>query len=101
MVSVTTVLPTPGAPAAQDVSHPASPSATGAQGSASAAPQPSVGVEVELKVEVKRESPLDPEFEEGGQAMSVASCVSREVTGNFTTGFQGFVWFCLIYPISS
>ncbi|XP_034456694.1 protein capicua homolog isoform X1 [Hippoglossus hippoglossus] len=80
VVSVTSVLPTLGASAAQDVTHPASPSAAGAQGSASATPQPSVGVEVELKVEVKRESPLDPQLEEGGQAMSVASCMSRDVT---------------------
>ncbi|XP_060936663.1 protein capicua homolog [Limanda limanda] len=77
VVSVTAVLPTLGASAAaQEVTSPASPSATGA----STAPQPSVGVEVELKVEVKRESPLDPQMEEGGQAMSVASCMSREVT---------------------
>ncbi|CAB1444533.1 unnamed protein product [Pleuronectes platessa] len=47
-------------------------------GLASATPQPGVGVEV--KVEVKRESPLDPQMEEGGQAMSVASCMSRDVT---------------------
>ncbi|XP_060948399.1 protein capicua homolog [Limanda limanda] len=76
VVSVTAVLPTLGASAAQEVTSPASPSATGA----STTPQPSVGVEVELKVEVKRESPLDPQMEEGGQAMSVASCMSREVT---------------------
>ncbi|XP_069372152.1 protein capicua homolog isoform X1 [Paralichthys olivaceus] len=77
VVSVATVLSTVGASAAQDVTNPSSPSATGAQGSATATPQPSAGVEVELKVEVKRESPVDAQIEDGGQGISVASCMSH------------------------
>lgn len=62
---------------AQDVMNPSSPLATGV-----ATPQPSVGAEVELKVEVKRESQLDAQFEDGGQGMSAATCTSTAATGN-------------------
>ncbi|XP_071355433.1 protein capicua homolog isoform X2 [Trachinotus anak] len=75
VVSVTTMPPAVGA-SAQDVISPSSPLVTGLQGSAVATPQPSMGVEVEPKVEVKRESQLDAQTEDGGQGMSVTNCMS-------------------------
>ncbi|TKS89081.1 Protein capicua -like protein [Collichthys lucidus] len=73
VVSMTTVPPAVAAPA-QDIMNPSSPMATGVQGSAAAAaaatPEPNVAMEVEPKVEVKRESQLDSHAEEGGYGLS-------------------------------
>ncbi|XP_035537540.1 protein capicua homolog isoform X2 [Morone saxatilis] len=73
VVSVTTVPPAVAAPA-QDIINPSSPLATGVPGSAVATPQPNVAVEVEPKVEVKRESQLDGQAEDGGYG--VQSCAA-------------------------
>ncbi|XP_023250591.1 protein capicua homolog isoform X2 [Seriola lalandi dorsalis] len=81
VVSVTTVPPAVGA-SAQDVINPSSPLATGLQGSAVVTLQPSVGAEVEPKVEVKRErdSQLDAQTEDGGQGVSLANCMINSAT---------------------
>ncbi|KAM3596567.1 uncharacterized protein V6R79_016898 [Siganus canaliculatus] len=71
VVSMTTMPPAVAAPA-QDVMTPSSPLATGMQGSAVATPQPNVGVEMELKVEVKKENQLDGPAE--AAAYGSASC---------------------------
>ncbi|XP_038580183.1 protein capicua homolog isoform X2 [Micropterus salmoides] len=80
VVSVTTMPPAVATPA-QDVINPSSPLATGVQGSAAASPQANVTMDVQPKVEVKRESQLD---EDGGHglpscavSLSVATCMSN------------------------
>ncbi|XP_070777470.1 protein capicua homolog [Enoplosus armatus] len=82
VVPTTTTPPAVAAPA-QDVINPSSPLATGVQGSAVATPQSNVAVEVEPKVEVKRESQLD---EDGGHrfsscavSSSLATCMSNAI----------------------
>lgn len=98
VVSVTTVPPAVAAPA-QDIMNPSSPMATGVQGSAAAAtPEPNVAVEVEPKVEVKRESQLDSHAEEGGYglssytpASSLATCMINAMAGEAPLVFSGLV----------
>ncbi|XP_030003603.1 protein capicua homolog [Sphaeramia orbicularis] len=77
VVSVTTVPSAVAAPA-QDLVNPSSPLAMGAQGSAAATPQPSAVMELEPKVEVKKEVQSDGPDEDGGQG---SSC-SVDGTGN-------------------
>lgn len=67
---------------AQDMINPSSPLATGVQGSAVATSQTSLAVEVEPKVEVKREKQLDTQPEDGEQGISVATCTNNAATGN-------------------
>lgn len=81
VVSVTSVPPAVAAPA-QDLINPSSPRATGVQGSAVATSQPSLALEVEPKVEVKREKQLDAQPGDGEQGISAACCTSNDVTGN-------------------
>lgn len=69
MVSVTTVPSAVAAPA-QDLVNPSSPLAMGAQGSAAATPQPSAAMELEPKVEVKKEVQSDGTDEDGCQGSS-------------------------------
>lgn len=69
VVSMTTMPPAVAAPA-QDIMNPSSPLATGVQGSAVAPSQPNVAVELEPKVEVKRESQLDCQAEDVGYGWS-------------------------------
>lgn len=98
VVSVTTVPPAVAAPA-QDIMNPSSPMATGVQGSAAAAtPEPNVAVEVEPKVEVKRESQLDSHAEEGGYglssytpASSLATCMINAMAGEAPLVLSGLV----------
>ncbi|XP_030267373.1 protein capicua homolog isoform X1 [Sparus aurata] len=80
VVSMTTMPPAVAAPA-QDIMNPSSPLATGVQGSAVAPSQPNVAVELEPKVEVKRESQLDCQAEDGGYGWSscaVTTAVKKE-----------------------
>ncbi|XP_035847386.1 protein capicua homolog isoform X2 [Sander lucioperca] len=82
VVSVTTcdnVPPAVAAPA-QDAMNPPSPSAMGVQGSAGTTPQPNEAEEVELKVEVKRESLTDGQTDEGGQGWSSCAASSSLAT---------------------
>lgn len=81
MVSVTSMPPAVAAPA-QDMINPSSPLATGVQGSAVVTSQPSLAVEVEPKVEVKREKQLDAQIEDEEQGISGATCISSAATGN-------------------
>lgn len=67
---------------AQDMINPSSPLATGVQGSAAATSQPNLAVVVEPKVEVKRESQLDAQLEDGEQGNLGATCTSSAATGN-------------------
>lgn len=80
---------------AQDVINPSSPLATGVQGSAAASPQANVTMDVQPKVEVKRESQLD---EDGGHglpscavSLSVATCMSNATAGNAPLVLFGLV----------
>ncbi|XP_032391775.1 protein capicua homolog isoform X2 [Etheostoma spectabile] len=84
VVSVTTCDDAPPAMAApaQDARNPPSLSAMGVQRSAGTTPQPNEAEEVELKVEVKKESLTDGQTEEGGQgwlncaaSSSLATCL--------------------------
>lgn len=66
--------------------------ATGVQGSVAATPQPNLAVEVKPKVEVKMESQLDCQAEDGGYGLSsyaasssLASCMFN-ATGNAPLG---------------
>ncbi|XP_076610256.1 protein capicua homolog isoform X2 [Chaetodon auriga] len=77
VVSVTTVPPAVGSPA-QDVINASSPLATGVQGSAVATPQ--LNMEVEPKVEVKRESQPDGQAEDGGYMFSSCAAGSSLAT---------------------
>ncbi|XP_074470313.1 protein capicua homolog isoform X2 [Sebastes fasciatus] len=81
VVSVTTAPPAVAAPA-EDVMNPSSPLATGVQGSAAATFHPDVAEEVELKVEVKRESLPDGQTEDGGQGWSSCAASSSLATFN-------------------
>ncbi|XP_059206662.1 protein capicua homolog isoform X2 [Centropristis striata] len=84
VVSMTAVPPALAAPA-QDVMNPSSPLATGVQGSAAATPQPHMALEdVELKVEVKKESLSDGHSEDGGQGRSSSAVSSSSVTFNLS-----------------
>ncbi|KAM9340503.1 protein capicua homolog [Symphorus nematophorus] len=76
VVSVTTMPPAVATPA-QDVINPSSPLATVVQGSAVATPQPNMAVEVEPKVEVKRESQPDGQTEDGGYGL--LSCAASSL----------------------
>ncbi|KAF7657575.1 hypothetical protein LDENG_00025190 [Lucifuga dentata] len=69
VVSLTTVPPAVATPA-QGVVNPSSPLPTGVQGSAVATSQPSGALEVEQKVEVKRENQSDAPAEDVGQGIS-------------------------------
>ncbi|XP_078124080.1 protein capicua homolog isoform X2 [Sander vitreus] len=82
VVSVTTCDNVPPAVAApvQDAMNPPSPSAMGVQGSAGTTPQPNEAEEVELKVEVKRESLTDGQTDEGGQGWSSCAASSSLAT---------------------
>lgn len=97
VVSVTTVPPAVATPA-QDVINPSSPLATGVQGSVVATPQPNVAVEVEPKVEVKRESQTDCHAEDGGYVLSscatnssLATCVINATAGKASLALYGLV----------
>ncbi|KAK2830742.1 hypothetical protein Q5P01_018673 [Channa striata] len=76
VVSVTSVQPAVAAPP-QDVINPASPLATGVQGSFMGTSQ---AIEVQPKVEVKRESHPDAQVEDGEQGMSAAAYSSNAAT---------------------
>ncbi|KAM4630181.1 protein capicua homolog isoform 2-T2 [Polymixia lowei] len=86
MVSMTT-MPPAAASVAQGVVNPSSPLAMGMQGSVAATPQPSVGVEVEQQVEVKREFETDAQIEAGGHgsAGSTANCLTANSRNIITT----------------
>lgn len=69
--------------------NPSSPLATGVQGSAVPTSQPYVAVDLEPKVEVKREIQPDGETEDGGHGFSscaasslLALCMSNATAGN-------------------
>ncbi|XP_026205845.1 protein capicua homolog isoform X2 [Anabas testudineus] len=79
VVSVASMPPAVAAPA-QDMINPSSPLATGVQGSAAATSQPNLAVVVEPKVEVKRESQLDAQLEDGEQGNLGATCTSSAAT---------------------
>ncbi|XP_041663915.1 protein capicua homolog isoform X2 [Cheilinus undulatus] len=79
VVSVTTMPPAVGAPA-QDLMKPSSPLATGVQGSPVATPQPNIAMEVEPKVEVKKEIQPDGQIEDGGKGLSSCSANSSLFT---------------------
>lgn len=83
-VSTTTVPPAVATPT-QGAVNPASPLATGVQGSAAVTPQPCVAVEVEQKVEVKREIQTDAPTEEGGQG-TPGSTTNSSMATDATTG---------------
>nr|XP_020502897.1 protein capicua homolog isoform X1 [Labrus bergylta] len=72
---------------AQDLIKPSSPSATGVQGSPATTPQPNVAVEVQPKVEVKKERQSDGHTEDGLKGLtscpfssSLATCMSNMIT---------------------
>lgn len=67
---------------AQDVTDPCSPLAAGAPGSAAVTSQPSLAVQVEPKVEVKREKQLDAHSEDEEQGASGAGYTSCAATGD-------------------
>lgn len=75
--------------------NPSSPLATGVQGSGVATPQPNMAVDVEPKVEVKRESQPDGETEDGGHGLSSCAVSSSLVTcataGNAPLVLSGLV----------
>ncbi|CAJ1083012.1 protein capicua homolog isoform X2 [Xyrichtys novacula] len=82
VVSVTTVPPAVAAPA-QDLMKPSSPLATGVEGSPVATPQPKMAMELEPKVEVKKEIQTDGLTEDTGRGFSscaagslLAACMS-------------------------
>ncbi|XP_029022509.1 protein capicua homolog isoform X2 [Betta splendens] len=77
---VPTSMPPAVAAPAQDMTNPSSPLAPGVQGSAAATAQSSRAVEVEPKVEVKREKQLDAQSEDEEQGVSEASYSSGAVT---------------------
>lgn len=79
VVSVTTMPPTVAAPA-QDLINPSSPLAAGVPSSVVVTSQPGLAVEVEPKVEVKRENKSDAQIEDGEKGMSVATCTSNVAT---------------------
>lgn len=89
---------------AQDVMNPSSPLATGVQGSAMATPQPNVAVEVEPKVEVKREIQLDGETEDGGHGFSscaVSSLLATCAAGNAPLVLSGLVLKSVVFLLLS
>ncbi|XP_074543029.1 protein capicua homolog isoform X2 [Halichoeres trimaculatus] len=78
VVSMTTMPPAAAAPA-QDLIKPSSPLATGVQGSPVATPQPNMAVDIDPKVEVKKELQIDGQAEDAGKGLSstFATCMTN------------------------
>ncbi|KAF3707131.1 Protein capicua -like protein [Channa argus] len=79
VVSVTSVQPAVAAPP-QDMINPASPLATGVQGSVVGSSQSNLAIQLEPKVEVKRESQPDAQIGDEDQGMSGVTYTSNAIT---------------------